>query len=255
MATKICAACGTTGTPKTHTPGSILIELLAWFCFALPGMIYSVWRLTNRREVCPKCEAPGMIPLDTPRGRQLAAASQAVRVLVAALMLSACSVAPGPAGPPGPQGPAGEAADSSMLVALMQRVTELEKREAKVPWFVDGETKEPIGRVLDYGDRIAWSDEIGAPVTAYAVPVYYAEADCRGEARVDAKPGVLAILADGSIGTVTTTDGGFEATSTLTPRKGCANAAPGAGWSYRRFAAAAGSLPPVPFNLLSVEAR
>jgi hypothetical protein len=68
----ICAHCGSRGKPKTRTRGSTAIELILWLCLILPGLVYSIWRLTTRDEVCPSCSAPGMIPVETPRGKQLA---------------------------------------------------------------------------------------------------------------------------------------------------------------------------------------
>jgi RNA polymerase subunit RPABC4/transcription elongation factor Spt4 len=73
MSASICPACGTQGRPKKRTRGSIWIELVLWLCFIVPGLIYSVWRLTTRESVCPGCGSPGMIPLGSPRGKQLAA--------------------------------------------------------------------------------------------------------------------------------------------------------------------------------------
>jgi len=70
----ICPHCGSTGKPKTITPGSIFIEIILWCCFAIPGLVYSIWRLTARKKgCCPACSQPGMIPLDSPRGAALLA--------------------------------------------------------------------------------------------------------------------------------------------------------------------------------------
>ena len=66
----ICANCRYQGSPVTRTKGSFRIEVLLW-TFILPGLIYTVWRLTTRERVCPKCQRPHMIPLDTPVGRRL----------------------------------------------------------------------------------------------------------------------------------------------------------------------------------------
>lgn len=67
----ICANCGYQGSPATVTKGSFLIEVILWLCFLIPGLIYSIWRLTSRYDACPKCEAPNMIPLNSPRGKKL----------------------------------------------------------------------------------------------------------------------------------------------------------------------------------------
>ncbi len=71
-AKKICSDCGNIGFPKKITPGSFFIELILWLMMILPGLIYSIWRLTNRKEGCPKCSGTIMIPLNSPRGKKLA---------------------------------------------------------------------------------------------------------------------------------------------------------------------------------------
>lgn len=71
----ICTQCGTVGKPKTTTPGSFFMELILWLCFLVPGLIYSVWRLSARRPTCRTCGAiRSLVPLQSPRGRELAAA-------------------------------------------------------------------------------------------------------------------------------------------------------------------------------------
>jgi ribosomal protein S27AE len=70
-ATMICPSCGTQGKPKNHTRGSIWIEIVLWLCLIVPGLIYSLWRLTTKQKVCPACGAAGMIPLSSPRGAVL----------------------------------------------------------------------------------------------------------------------------------------------------------------------------------------
>ena len=69
---RVCKECGTVAEPRSDTPGSILIELVLWLCFIVPGLIYSFWRISKRRQVCPACESPNIVPLDTPVGRALA---------------------------------------------------------------------------------------------------------------------------------------------------------------------------------------
>lgn len=67
----VCSNCGFQGRPKTFTKGNILMELVLWLCFIIPGLIYSLWRLTSRFKACPQCQTPNMIPMDTPRGQKL----------------------------------------------------------------------------------------------------------------------------------------------------------------------------------------
>jgi hypothetical protein len=67
----ICKACGYVGKQKTETPGQFWVELVLWIMLIVPGLIYSVWRISARRKVCPKCKARDMIPVDTPVGQEM----------------------------------------------------------------------------------------------------------------------------------------------------------------------------------------
>lgn len=67
----ICQNCGSRGQPKKIIKGSIFIELILWLCLIIPGLIYSIWRLTTRQDGCPSCGQPGMINVTTPHGRLL----------------------------------------------------------------------------------------------------------------------------------------------------------------------------------------
>ncbi|HXK52976.1 hypothetical protein H6802_02905 [Candidatus Nomurabacteria bacterium] len=69
--THICANCGFKGRPVKQTKGSFALELLLWIVFLIPGVAYTIWRMTTTQEVCPKCKTPNMLPLDTPKGREL----------------------------------------------------------------------------------------------------------------------------------------------------------------------------------------
>lgn len=67
----ICSNCGYMGSSKILTKGSCLIELILWFFFIIPGLIYTIWRISSRQGVCPACQYPNMIPANTPRGQKL----------------------------------------------------------------------------------------------------------------------------------------------------------------------------------------
>jgi ssDNA-binding Zn-finger/Zn-ribbon topoisomerase 1 len=67
----ICPNCGTRGEPKQITKGSLGMEIVLWLCFIVPGLIYSVWRLTTRQPGCPSCGQTNMINVNTPNGRLL----------------------------------------------------------------------------------------------------------------------------------------------------------------------------------------
>lgn len=67
----ICTSCGYVGDLRSVTKGSFLIELVLWLFFLIPGLIYTLWRLTSKHYACPKCGNQTMIPIDTPRGVEL----------------------------------------------------------------------------------------------------------------------------------------------------------------------------------------
>jgi hypothetical protein len=69
----ICGRCGTRCDPCIAAKGSTLIEVVLWLCFILPGLIYSLWRLSTKRPVCPACGSEQLIPADSPKGRSLIA--------------------------------------------------------------------------------------------------------------------------------------------------------------------------------------
>lgn len=67
----ICATCGTPGDAVEQKKGSFAVELVLWLLFCFPGIIYSVWRMSNLDNVCRVCNSQTMIPLGTPRGEKL----------------------------------------------------------------------------------------------------------------------------------------------------------------------------------------
>jgi uncharacterized membrane protein YqaE (UPF0057 family) len=67
----VCTSCGYMGRPKKITKGNFIIELILWCLFIIPGLIYSIWRLTAKYNVCPQCKHATMIPESSPFGREL----------------------------------------------------------------------------------------------------------------------------------------------------------------------------------------
>jgi len=64
-----CMTCGSEGDPVAKTKGSLLIEIVLWLCLIVPGLIYSVWRLTSRHSACSVCGATNLVPCDTPAAK------------------------------------------------------------------------------------------------------------------------------------------------------------------------------------------
>ena len=69
---KVCRNCGAIGDPVKKTNGSFMIEIVLWVCFIVPGLIYTLWRLTSKIDVCRSCGGDQLIPVETPEGRKLA---------------------------------------------------------------------------------------------------------------------------------------------------------------------------------------
>lgn len=63
---KHCLACGHEGRTKKITRGSFFIEIILWLCFLIPGLIYSIWRLSTRHDVCANCGGTSIVPLASP---------------------------------------------------------------------------------------------------------------------------------------------------------------------------------------------
>lgn len=76
MYRKLCLKCGTVTFPKKEVPGSIAIELILWLFFIVPGLIYSIWRLSNKRLVCSACGHRDIVPADSPAAKQALAQPQ-----------------------------------------------------------------------------------------------------------------------------------------------------------------------------------
>lgn len=69
-----CKACEHIGAPRRQTRGSFAIEVVLWLCIIVPGLIYSLWRLTTRHNVCQACGSDQLVPLNTPAGQRIAGA-------------------------------------------------------------------------------------------------------------------------------------------------------------------------------------
>jgi len=60
----ICTRCGHQGDTKIETPGSLILEIVLWLCFIVPGLIYTLWRKSSQYDACRKCGSPDVVPTD-----------------------------------------------------------------------------------------------------------------------------------------------------------------------------------------------
>lgn len=54
----ICMECGCQRDPIDAKRGLLIIELIMWCMFIVPGIIYSIWRRLRKHKVCPNCLNP-----------------------------------------------------------------------------------------------------------------------------------------------------------------------------------------------------
>ena len=67
----VCTSCGYVGRPRRVTRGRLSVEILLWLCLIVPGVIYTLWRLSTRHDECPSCGHKAMIPARIPLGQKL----------------------------------------------------------------------------------------------------------------------------------------------------------------------------------------
>ncbi|MEO6421839.1 MAG: hypothetical protein ABIR84_03925 [Candidatus Nitrotoga sp.] len=83
MSQGLCTSCGYIGETKIISKGSIDTEIILWFCFLIPGVIYSIWRYRSQHEVCPICDHATIIPADSPKAQQIIHKNRAKKVATA----------------------------------------------------------------------------------------------------------------------------------------------------------------------------
>jgi len=58
-----CPNCKYEGEGKTKTPGFFALELILYLFFVIPGLAYTLWRVTNKKPVCPQCSFEYVVKL------------------------------------------------------------------------------------------------------------------------------------------------------------------------------------------------
>ena len=62
----LCWNCHTIGRPKNAVQGSFILELFLWCLCLVPGVIYTLWRISCRKRVCSTCGGTNIIPCTSP---------------------------------------------------------------------------------------------------------------------------------------------------------------------------------------------
>ncbi len=66
MTSLTCVTCGTVGKHKRQPKGHLLLEIVLYFFWIVPGIIYTIWRQTTYRQVCTVCGNDMLVPSDSP---------------------------------------------------------------------------------------------------------------------------------------------------------------------------------------------
>ena len=59
---KTCGNCGHTAEPKRAPKGTMRAEIFLWIVFFPVGLLYSLWRVASKRDVCPACGSELLVP-------------------------------------------------------------------------------------------------------------------------------------------------------------------------------------------------
>ncbi len=57
-----CPFCGFNGIGNIILPGSLMMEGLLWL-LVLPGLMYSIWRRSRKKVMCPRCNSEFYLPM------------------------------------------------------------------------------------------------------------------------------------------------------------------------------------------------
>lgn len=68
---KFCLQCQTISKPKKKTPGSIWAEVFLWCLFIFPGLLYSLWRISNKKPMCRDCGSLNLVSPQSPVAKKL----------------------------------------------------------------------------------------------------------------------------------------------------------------------------------------
>lgn len=61
-----CTICGAWGQDRRIMSGSVGMELFMWVLLLVPGLLYSIWRLSTAYRGCTTCGAAQIVPPNSP---------------------------------------------------------------------------------------------------------------------------------------------------------------------------------------------
>src|SRR4051812_23073902 len=72
----LCTRCLEKVLPSLQEKGSAAIEIVLWLFLLIPGVIYSIWRRTDERRICPACGSSELVPFQSERAKSILGASK-----------------------------------------------------------------------------------------------------------------------------------------------------------------------------------
>lgn len=68
----LCQSCLSKVIPMSSLKGTWATELVLWIAMLIPGMIYTAWRHSGGKNVCPSCGERGeLIPWKSPKAKKI----------------------------------------------------------------------------------------------------------------------------------------------------------------------------------------
>jgi hypothetical protein len=67
----VCTKCGFLGYVPCKRAGSAGITIVLFCFFIIPGLIYSSWRWSARKRMCPQCKSQDVIPGNSPFAKKI----------------------------------------------------------------------------------------------------------------------------------------------------------------------------------------
>ncbi len=67
----ICSSCGHIGKPTEKLRGNFPTAFVLWWLFIIPGIVYSIWRRSDKNKFCQNCNNQTLIPANSPMGQKL----------------------------------------------------------------------------------------------------------------------------------------------------------------------------------------
>jgi len=67
----VCTQCLTVGDKEKVVQGSTWVEIPLYAFGVILGVIYTIWRQSTIKHVCPSCKLESMIPVESPNGQLL----------------------------------------------------------------------------------------------------------------------------------------------------------------------------------------